>query len=332
MSQVEILLPRVVPLGGLRSMNVRRTIPQRKRTTIGAWCFIDHYGPNDVAATGGMDVAAHPHVGLQTVSWLFAGRIRHRDSAGNNAIVCPGELNLMTAGRGISHSERSTDDTQILHGVQLWVVLPSSALNAPRSLEHFVPKIFGVQDQWFAQVFLGSLLGVSSPITTFTELTGAELNLSPGITLAIDVPTRHEHGILVDNGSIEISEAGLGSQRVIKDQLAFVRAGVKRIHLTAGDEGARMLFIGGQPFTEEIYMWWNFIGRRHEDLVEASKDWAEQISLSQDKAGRPRDERPLAPAQGTVDGRFGMPFDEPEGPLPAPTMPNVRLMPRKNAL
>src|SRR5690606_15571425 len=112
---VELLEPRDVPLGGLRAMNVRRTLPQRSRSLIGAWCFLDHYGPDDVAATGGMNVPAHPHIGLQTVSWLFSGEIEHRDSAGFHALVRPGELNLMTAGSGISHSERSTSETTTLH-------------------------------------------------------------------------------------------------------------------------------------------------------------------------------------------------------------------------
>jgi redox-sensitive bicupin YhaK (pirin superfamily) len=123
---LEILEPRAVPLGGPRAMDVRRTLPQRRRSLIGAWCFLDHYGPDDVAATGGMVVPPHPHTGLQTVSWLFAGEIEHRDSAGSHAMVRPGELNLMTAGRGIQHSEVSTRETTVLHGAQLWVALPDA--------------------------------------------------------------------------------------------------------------------------------------------------------------------------------------------------------------
>ncbi|WP_255254039.1 pirin family protein, partial [Streptomyces albidoflavus] len=125
-SRVEVLTPREVPLGGPRAMTVRRTLPQRARTLIGAWCFADHYGPDDVARTGGMDVPPHPHTGLQTVSWLFTGEIEHRDSLGVHAMVRPGELNLMTGGHGISHSEVSTPGTRILHGVQLWVALPAA--------------------------------------------------------------------------------------------------------------------------------------------------------------------------------------------------------------
>lgn len=117
-TRVQIITSREVPLGGPRAMPVRRTLPQRARSLVGAWCFADHYGPDDVAATGGMDVAPHPHTGLQTVSWLFAGEIEHRDSLGKHAFVRPGELNLMTGGHGIAHSEVSTPATTVLHGVQ----------------------------------------------------------------------------------------------------------------------------------------------------------------------------------------------------------------------
>ncbi|MFC6342400.1 pirin family protein, partial [Nocardioides hankookensis] len=117
-SGVEIMTPRDVPLGGPRAMRVRRTLPQRERSLIGAWCFVDHYGPDDVADTGGMVVPPHPHTGLQTVSWLFTGEVEHRDSAGHHAMVRPGEVNLMTAGRGISHSEVSPPTTTTLHGAQ----------------------------------------------------------------------------------------------------------------------------------------------------------------------------------------------------------------------
>ena len=121
---MDVLTPRDVPLGGLRAMTVRRTLPQRQRSLIGAWCFVDHYGPDEVDGDGGMVVPPHPHTGLQTVSWLFSGEIEHRDSAGHHATVSPGELNLMTAGRGISHSEYSTPGTTTLHGAQLWLALP----------------------------------------------------------------------------------------------------------------------------------------------------------------------------------------------------------------
>ena len=156
---VQVIVPREVPLGGPRSMTVRRTLPARERSFVGAWCFVDHYGPDDVSATGGMDVAPHPHCGLATVSWLFSGEVEHRDSLGTLALVRPGEVNLMTAGRGISHSEVSTPATTVLHGAQLWVVLPSSVADVEPRFEHHVPEVLQVAAGVRAQVFVGSLWG-----------------------------------------------------------------------------------------------------------------------------------------------------------------------------
>ena len=168
---IEVLTPREVPLGGPRAMTVRRTLPQRERSLIGAWCFLDHYGPDHVTDSGGMSVAPHPHTGLQTVSWLFTGEIEHRDSAGHHAMVRPGELNLMTAGHGISHSEVSTPETSVLHGAQLWVALPSSARDDAPTFDHYAPAAV-TGEGWEARVFLGSLLGDTSPVATATPAAG----------------------------------------------------------------------------------------------------------------------------------------------------------------
>ena len=183
---VEVITARDVPLGGPRAMRVRRTLPQRQRSLIGAWCFIDHYGPEDVSTSAGMDVAPHPHTGLQTVSWLFTGEIEHRDSAGVHAMVRPGELNLMSAGHGISHSEVSTPGTDTLHGVQLWLALPDAHRDTPRAFEHHAPDAVDLVGA-AARVFLGELAGIVSPVETFSPLLGAELILDPHATLALDV-------------------------------------------------------------------------------------------------------------------------------------------------
>lgn len=181
MTDVQVLRGREVPLGGIRAITVRRTLPHRDRSFIGAWCFADHYGPQPVAAdgSGGMDVAPHPHTGLQTVSWLFSGRIEHRDTGGVTATVEPGVLNLMTAGDGIAHSEVSTRGTTTLHGVQLWVVLPEADRDADRSFDHHVPPVLPLPDSaGEVRIFLGSLPGLgSSPVPTFTPLLGAQLDL-----------------------------------------------------------------------------------------------------------------------------------------------------------
>src|SRR4051812_10736235 len=183
---VEILEPRDVPLGGPRAMTVRRTLPQRQRSLIGAWCFADHYGPDDVASSGGMDVPPHPHTGLQTVSWLFTGEIEHRDSLGVHALVRPGELNLMTAGHGIAHSEVSTLATSVLHGVQLWVALPDGARDTPRAFEHHVPPVTSLAGG-SVRVLLGSLAGTTSPVRTFSPLLGAEVVVEAGAEVRLEV-------------------------------------------------------------------------------------------------------------------------------------------------
>ncbi|MCP3427035.1 pirin family protein, partial [Rothia sp. AR01] len=178
---LEMLPPREVPLGGPRAMGVRRVLPQRERSLVGAWCFLDSYGPEDVAA-GGMRVARHPHTGLATVSWLFEGRIDHLDSAGNWATVRPGEVHLMNAGAGITHQEFSTADTGVLHGVQLWYAFPDRArFSEPSLASHRPEPVLG--PGYAALVFAGTLLGASSPIRTHLPLTGADLRLEPGARL-----------------------------------------------------------------------------------------------------------------------------------------------------
>ena len=190
-------------------MNVRRTLPQRRRTFVGAWCFVDHYGPDRIdPSRDGMVVSPHPHTGLQTVSWLFSGEIEHRDSAGHHAFVRPGEVNLMTAGRGISHSEYSTNATTLLHGAQLWLALPDSDRHTEPTFEHYAPKPV-LAGTWEARVFLGSLLGSTSPVRTYTPLLGAELRLAAGSSLLVPVEESFEHGLLLDSGAIKVDGEAL---------------------------------------------------------------------------------------------------------------------------
>lgn len=320
---VELLTPRDVPLGGPRAMLVRRTLPQRQRTLIGAWCFVDHYGPDAVATTGGMKVAPHPHTGLQTVSWLFEGEIEHRDSVGSHALVRPGEVNLMTGGHGISHSEVSTSGTATLHGAQLWVALPAAYRDTPPAFAHHVPeRVEGTG--WQARVFLGSLLGSTSPVETFTPLLGAELVLAPGARLALDVDPAFELGVLVDRGSLHVGGAGqggTGGAGVLAEQhdLAYVEPGRPVLDLAAGDDGARVLVLGGPPFGESIVMWWNFVGRTHEEVVGYRDAWQAQIT---------RDGEVVEDSSEVADGRFGVVVGDHLPPIPAPPLPNVRLRER----
>ncbi|MDT3396403.1 pirin family protein [Streptomyces sp. B1866] len=316
--RVEVLTPREVPLGGPRAMTVRRTLPQRSRTLIGAWCFADHYGPDDVAGTGGMVVPPHPHTGLQTVSWLFTGEFEHRDSLGTHAFVRPGEVNLMTGGRGISHSEVSTARATVVHGVQLWVALPAEHRDAPRDFQHHVPRPVplrgspggaadgpsadGPSEVGEARVFLGTLAGDTSPVTTFTPLLGAELTLRPHASTTLEIDPAFEHGLLVDLGDVRM--AGTPLRRA---DLGYLAPGHTTLTV-ANTSGApaRVVLLGGPPFGEQIVMWWNFVGRTHEDIVQAREDW-----MTGDRFG-------------TIEGYDG-------DPLPAPELPHTTLKPRGNA-
>lgn len=249
-----------------------------------------------------MDVPPHPHTGLQTVSWLFRGEIEHRDSAGVHQTVRPGELNLMTAGAGICHSEVSTPSTTILHGAQLWVALPDSDRNTTRDFDHYVPEPFS-RGEASIRVFLGELAGQRSPVHTFTPLLGAQVDLAAGCTLDLDVDPAFEHGVLLDLGRVEVAGRVLES-----GQLAYLGTGstTLRLHNAAG-LAARVLLLGGTPFTEELLMWWNFVGRSHDEIVEYRRQWDDG------------DDR-----FGDVSGYSGSIMR-----LPAPPLPAIRLRPRR---
>jgi len=305
---IEILEPRDVPLGGIRAMTVRRTLPLKQRSLIGAWCFADHYGPDRVTESGGMDVAPHPHTGLQTVSWLFEGEIEHRDSVGSHAMVRPGELNLMTAGRGISHSEVSTPGTSILHGVQLWLALPESARSIAPGFQHVVPDEARDGDVR-CRVFIGSWLGLASSATVHSPLLGAELLVEPNSEAHLPLESEFEHGVLVDSGDVTVNDAPVG-----RAAMAYLPPGTRGLRMRTGGTGARLVVLGGAPLNEEIIMWWNFIGRTHDEVVAFREQWQAEVAAS--AAGEP------------ASTRYGRVVGYPGRPLPAPVMPGVRLRPR----
>ncbi|WP_150461620.1 pirin family protein [Nesterenkonia ebinurensis] len=363
---VQLLQPRDVPLGGPRAMNVRRTLPQRARSLVGAWCFLDFYGPDDLTEATPMRVPRHPHTGLATCSWLFSGRIDHLDSAGNWATVRPGGVALMNAGRGISHSEYSTADTKILHGAQLWYAFPDEHRFVEPSLESHHPEpVRG--EGWEAKVFLGELLGYRSPVKTYLPLTGAEIRLEPGTFLEIEVPNGHEHGLLRVSGAVALNDC-----EVPADHLAVVDTGATVLRVQAHEDPVLALLIGGEPLGEQIVMWWNFVGRTHEEIAAYREAYQAEMGF-----GAPDEDSPLAAKLSGVlssspgvelasqpDGtqeevdvapgalgetiagelrdaltgtqyRDGRPFpqfgDFPPGqaaPLPAPALPNTRMKPR----
>ena len=316
---VQVIVPREVPLGGPRAMTVRRTLPARERSFVGAWCFVDHYGPDDVAESGGMDVAPHPHCGLATVSWLFSGEVEHRDSLGTVAVVRPGEVNLMTAGRGISHSEVSTAGTSVIHGAQLWLVLPEAVADVDPRFEHHEPEVLAVAPGVRAQVFVGSMWGSTSPVRVESPLVGAEVVLEAGSAVHVPVAEGFEVSVLVDTGSVTLEGRDLA-----RAELGVVPAWRQPgpVLLVAGPHGARVLVLGGEPFGEDVVMWWNFIGRSHEEVAQAREQWEAETGGEAEDAG----------TGGGGAGRFGRVegYAGPVSRIPAPALPGVRLKARGN--
>lgn len=290
-------------------MTVRRTLPNRHRSTIGAWCFVDHFGPDEVELTGGMNLGSHPHTGLQTVTWLFQGEVKHRDSIGSIQLIEPGQVNVMTAGTGIAHAEHSTGRVPVMHGVQLWVALSEKDRFVSPFFEHHIAPRTAIGEAELI-VFVGTLTGdngtVTADTTTFSPLLAAEILAAAGSTLTIPVDTSFEHGILVDTGSVEVN-----GELALKDQLAYIECGQKSITLTIGDEAARLLLLGGTPFEEELVMWWNFIGRSHDEIVAMREQWQEDVVH-----------------EGNPQGIFGH-VEHAGSVIPAPEMPHVQLRPRK---
>ncbi|WP_420000088.1 pirin family protein [Streptomyces boninensis] len=312
-TEVEILTPRLVPLGGVRATTVRRTLPQRRRSLVGSWCFLDHFGPDDVSETGGMQMPRHPHTGLATVSWLFAGHVGHLDSGGNAAPVVPGELNLMIAGRGITHQELSDPAVSTLHGVQLWYALPDETRFSENAFVHYAPEPVSLPGVT-ARVFIGELLGSASPVDTRTpDLLGAELVVEPGATARFTVRTDFEHAVLAETGEVTVNSAAVDHR-----SLAYVPPGSETLAITAGDTEARVILLGGIPLGEQIVMWWNFIGRSHDEIAEYRRRYQAELGFE-----------PIDPLDDGKPALFG---EFPPGqlpPLPAPVLPNARLRPRE---
>lgn len=286
-----IVAPRVVKLTTRTEVDIKRSIPQPALRRIGAWVFIDHFGPTK--QVDGMVVANHPHTGLQTVTWPLAGRVEHRDSVGSIQVLEPGQLNLMTAGRGISHSEISLVGSDSLHAAQLWLALPDTARNIDPYFEHHgeLPKLaFGEST---ATVFIGSLGEATSPATIYSPLVGAELQVFGKLELPLNAA--FEHGVLLLSGSLSVNGRALAV-----DELAYLSVGEQ-----ASLEGNGVaLLLGGEPFTEHIVMWWNFIGRSHAEIVAWREAWN---------------------AQGSDWPSFE---DKVGGWIPAPELPNVTLQAR----
>ncbi|MBT2388441.1 pirin family protein [Streptomyces maoxianensis] len=292
----ELLSPRRVQLG--ESTEVRRLLPNLGRRMVGAWAFVDHYGPDDIADEPGMQVPPHPHMGLQTVSWLHDGEVLHRDSTGSLATIRPRELGLMTSGRAISHSEESPKPhARFLHGAQLWVALPDAHRDVEPQFQHHTELPTVTAPGLTATVILGALDGAASPGTTYTPIVGADLALAGGTETSLPLDPDFEYAVLAMSG-----ESHVDGVPVLPGSMLYLGCGRSELPLRA-ESDAGLLLLGGEPFDEEIVMWWNFIGRSNEEIAQARSAWLDGSRF------------------GEVKGYDGV-------PLPAPELPATRLKPR----
>jgi redox-sensitive bicupin YhaK (pirin superfamily) len=260
---VELLPGRQAEVGGIA---VRRALPRRTRRTVGAWCFADHFGPASPPAS--LQVGPHPHIGLQTVTWLVAGEVVHRDSLGSEQRIRPGQLNLMTAGHGVSHAEEQpTDEVGPLHGIQLWVAQPEATRHGEPAFEHHaeLPRVDVGDGE--ATVLVGTMAGERSPARTDTSLVGADVALPDGGTAVLPLHPGDEHGLVVLSGQVSVDGAV-----VAPGVLAYLGEGRDEVPLV-GAEPARLVVLGGEPFPEPIVMAWNFVARDRAEIDAAAAEW-----------------------------------------------------------
>jgi redox-sensitive bicupin YhaK (pirin superfamily) len=261
-----VIVPRARDLGGFE---VRRALPHGKRQMVGPFIFFDQMGPVQFIAGQGMDVRPHPHIGLATVTYLFDGRIMHRDSEGNALEITPGAMNLMTAGRGIAHSERTPATVRSsgggMYGIQSWVALPTDQEEAAPAFDHFSAASLPVVEErgWRARVIAGSAFGERSPVGG--DWMYAEVLLDDGATAPLD-PDQEERAIYVVDGEVEIAGETFAGPRLL-----IFRPG-DRITAKAVTP-ARLLFLGGAAMEGPRYIWWNFVSSRKERIEEAKEDW-----------------------------------------------------------
>ncbi len=278
---VQTLLPSTHDLGGFK---VHRTLPHKDRTTIGPFIFFDQMGPARLEPGRGIDVRPHPHINLATVTYLFAGAIDHRDSLGTFKTIEPGAVNLMTAGRGITHSERSPEalrpDGPELSGIQTWLALPAAKEEADPAFEHVardeLPVVEGVLAR--ARVVMGSLWGETSPVTCHSPTIYADIHLAAGGAMPVD-PEAEERGLYVAEG-----EASLDRLPLAPGTLYVLRPGVRAT--LRSEQGGHVMLCGGAPLDGPRHVWWNFVSSRRERIRDARQDWKEgRFALPPDDDG-----------------------------------------------
>jgi redox-sensitive bicupin YhaK (pirin superfamily) len=259
---------RAAEVGGA---HVRRALPRRGLRTVGAWCFTDHFGPEIVTETSGLDVGPHPHIGLQTATWLLDGAVLHTDSLGSEQLIRPGQLNLMTAGRGIVHAEESVRAPGTLHGVQLWIAQPSHTRDGGSAFAHHADLPHIDVGHGHATVFIGGYAEAESTAHTDTPLLGIDADLRTG-TSTWPLRSDFEYAVYVIAGEVVIRQGSM-SIPAREGQLVDLRTHAGEMSLDVA-QSAHVLILGGEPLGEPLYMWWNFVGRSREEMAQAAQDWA----------------------------------------------------------
>ena len=271
----------------LGTLKIVRALPIRQKRLVGPWCFLDRFGPISFSEAKPMDVAPHPHIGLQTVSWLVQGEIVHNDSLGNESLLSPGGANIMTSGAGIAHAEETPQkNTGLLNGVQLWVALPDSDRNAQASFQHIEEVPIIEQGDGVVSVFAGSLLGCSSSAKHFSPILGVDVALRETASLELPLDPSFEHAALLITG-----DARINGQLIDSMNLYYLGTDRSSVEFNSR-EGCRLLLIGGLPFPEKILMWWNFVARTTEEIAQARADWQNHQRFGEVRYRGPRLDAP----------------------------------------
>lgn len=262
---LERIPTRTVDVGGLP---VRRALPTRARRLVGAWCFLDQAGPVQVAPGAGIHVGPHPHIGLQTFTWMLDGEVMHRDSLGSELVIRAGQINLMTAGHGIVHTEESLDQTGgAIHAAQLWIALPESRRHGPAAFDHYPELPLHTQDGVTLTLLAGQAFGAEAPTRIYSPLIGMDIAMTPGSRTELPLAPDFEHAVLCLRGS-----ASVEGHECVPGELIYLGAQRTQITLSATQD-AQLLLIGGAPFQEDVLLWWNFVGRSTEELSHAATQW-----------------------------------------------------------
>ncbi|MCV6596931.1 MAG: pirin family protein [Mangrovicoccus sp.] len=266
-----LIIPRARDLGVLE---VRRALPAPKRQMVGPFIFFDQMGPAELLPTKGLDVRPHPHIGLATISYLYRGRMHHRDSLGSDQWIEPGAVNWMVAGQGITHSERTDDATQKdpmpFFGIQTWVALPEGAEDSAPRFEHLGADALPVieAEGKTVRLILGNAYGERAPVHTASEMFYADVELAPGAGLPLP-DNREDRGIYVSQGAITV-----GNDLFQAGQMMVFRPG-DQISVKAGPAGARLMLLGGATLEGPRYIWWNFVASSRERIEAAKEAWRE---------------------------------------------------------